>query len=280
MNTTTLSQKHLKAFEGFMLERELSCRTRMQYLRAVSRLLAQTNTAIPDRVAILTYKDELLNTYTVTSTNAIIAAWNLFFRFIKREDLCVRQYRIQRKIFCRSEEELSKAEYQRLVQAAEQKRNKRLALILETLCASGIRVSELAAITVEAAREGFATISCKGKTRVIVIVKKLRNKLLCYAKARGIESGVIFRTHSGKALDRSNIWREMKALCHMAKVSPKKVFPHNLRHLFARLFYAVDKDISKLADILGHSSINTTRIYIISSGKEHRRRMEQLHLIL
>ena len=280
MTTTIQTPSTLKAFEGFLTERELSCSTRKQYLRAVMRLLSRIDASLPDRATLLRYKDELLCHYTVTSANAILAAWNLFFRFMKREDLRIKQFRVQRRVFCPAEEELSKAEYERLVRTAQKRKNHRLALVLETLCAGGIRVSELSAITVEAAREGVATVSCKGKTRCIVIVSRLRQKLLGYARKLGIKEGVIFRTHSGKALDRTNIWREMKALCEEAKVSPQKVFPHNLRHLFARLFYAVDKDIVSLADILGHSSINTTRIYIISSGKEHRRRMEQLHLIL
>ncbi|MBR2988077.1 MAG: tyrosine-type recombinase/integrase [Clostridia bacterium] len=278
MQTDTMSQTHLQAFECFLIERELSCSTRQQYLRAVKRFLSDPE--LPDRVAVLARKNELLKSYAVTSANAILAAWNLFFRFLKRDDLRVRQFKVQKQLFCPAEEELSKDEYERLVRAAQRKNNQRLALLLETICATGIRVSELTAITVEAARTGVATVSCKGKTRCIVIVSKLRKKLLSYARLHHIEGGIIFRTQSGKPIDRSNIWREMKALCKEAQVSPKKVFPHNLRHLFARLFYAVDKDLSGLADVLGHSNINTTRIYIISSGREHRRRMEQLHLIL
>ena len=152
--------------------------------------------------------------------------------------------------------------------------------MLELLYATGIRVSELQHITMEAARRGEALVSCKGKTRSVFLVKELRQKLLKYAAKKGIKEGTIFITRLGKPLNRTNIWREMKALCTRANVSPKKVFPHNLRHLFARLFYEIEKDLAKLADILGHSSINTTRIYIISTGAEHRRRMENLHLII
>ena len=153
-------------------------------------------------------------------------------------------------------------------------------LILQTICGTGIRVSELKCITVEAARHGEAVVSGKGKTRSVFLVKELRQKLLRYAAKRGIGGGMIFVTRTGRPVSRTNIWREMKALCEQARVNPKKVFPHNLRHLFARVFYGMEKDIAKLADILGHSSINTTRIYIVSTGTEHRRRMEHMRLIL
>ena len=164
--------------------------------------------------------------------------------------------------------------------AAKHKRNKRLNLILQTICGTGIRVSELQYITVEAVKHGEAVVNCKAKTRTIFIVKELKQKLLRYAAEQGIKSGMIFVTRTGKPISRTNIWREMKALCKEANVNPQKVFPHNLRHLFARVFYGIEKDIAKLADILGHSSINTTRIYIISTGTEHRKRMENMHLIM
>ena len=173
---------------------------------------------------------------------------------------------------------MGKSEYLRLCEAARQK-DKRLLLLLQTLCGTGIRVSELQFITAEAVRKGEATVSCKSKTRTIFIVKSLQKKLLRYLAEQRISAGPVFVTRTGKPISRMNIWREMKALCAEAKVDPGKVFPHNLRHLFARVFYAIEKDIAKLADILGHSSINTTRIYIISTGTEHRRRMERMHLI-
>ena len=167
-----------------------------------------------------------------------------------------------------------------MCQAAKQKKNERLNLIIQTICATGIRVSELQYITVEATKCGEAIVNCKAKTRSVFIVKELKQKLLRYAAEKEIKSGMIFVTKSGKPINRTNIWREMKALCKNANVNPQKVFPHNLRHLFARTFYGIEKDIAKLADILGHSSINTTRIYIISTGTEHRRRMENMHLII
>ena len=167
-----------------------------------------------------------------------------------------------------------------MCQAAKQKKNERLNLIIQTICATGIRVSELQYITVEAVKCGEAIVNCKAKTRSVFIVKELKQKLLRYAAEQGIKSGMIFVTRTGKPISRTNIWREMKALCKEANVNPQKVFPHNLRHLFARVFYGIEKDIAKLADILGHSSINTTRIYIISTGTEHRKRMENMHLIM
>lgn len=175
---------------------------------------------------------------------------------------------------------MTRAEYKRLCQAAKQKKNERLNLIIQTICATGIRVSELQYITVESAKCGEAIVNCKAKTRSVFIVKELKLKLLRYAEEQGIKSGMIFVTKSGKPINRTNIWREMKALCKDANVNPQKVFPHNLRHLFARTFYGIEKDIAKLADILGHSSINTTRIYIISTGTEHRKKMENMHLII
>ena len=175
---------------------------------------------------------------------------------------------------------MTKEEYIRLIRAAGSEGNERLSLVIQTICGTGIRVSELQFITVEAVKRGEAVVSCKGKTRTIFIVSALRKKLLKYAKKRHIQSGMIFITKSGNALNRSNIWREMKNLCEQAGVSPDKVYPHNLRHLFARTFYGIEKDIAKLADILGHTNINTTRIYIITTGAEHRRKLESMRLVI
>ena len=175
---------------------------------------------------------------------------------------------------------MTKAEYFRLCREAQKRKNERLNLILQTICGTGIRVSELQYVTVEAAKKGETVVNCKSKTRVIFIVKELKRKLLRYAAEQEIESGMIFVTRKGKPISRTNIWKEMKTLCEGANVNPQKVFPHNLRHLFARVFYGIEKDIAKLADILGHSNINTTRIYLVSSGAEHRRHMENMHLIM
>ena len=210
----------------------------------------------------------------------MLASINSLFSFFGWYDCKVKAIKQQREIFCKEEKELTKEEYFRLLRAAEQKKNDRLNLIIQTICGTGIRVSELQFITVESAKKGEATVNCKGKIRTVFIVKELKKKLLQYAKEKHIVAGAIFITRSGKPISRTNIWRGMKALCKDANVNPEKVFPHNLRHLFARIFYGMEKDIAKLADILGHSSINTTRIYIISTGTEHRRRMEYMRLVV
>ena len=210
----------------------------------------------------------------------MLASINSLFSFLGWHDLRVKALKLQQQVFCPEEKELTRAEYTRLCRTAERKHNERLNLILQTICGTGIRVSELQYITVEAVKHGEAVVNCKAKTRSVFIVKELKQKLLRYAAEQGIKSGMVFVTRTGKPISRTNIWREMKALCAEANVAPQKVFPHNLRHLFARVFYGIEKDIAKLADILGHSSINTTRIYIISTGTEHRRRMENMRLIL
>ena len=210
----------------------------------------------------------------------MLASLNSLFSFLGWTDCKVKSIRLQQQIYCPEEKELTKAEYMRLVNIAKQKGNDRLCLLLQTICCTGIRVSELQYITVEAARRGEAAVSLKNKIRSVFIVRQLQKKLLRFAAEQEITSGAIFITRGRKPMSRTNIWREMKNLCIQAKVDPKKVFPHNLRHLFARTFYGIEKDIAKLADVLGHSSINTTRGYIISTGSEHRRYMESLRLII
>ena len=210
----------------------------------------------------------------------MLSSVNALFEFMGRQDLKVKTIKMQRSVYCPEDKELTRAEYQRLCEAAKRKKNNRLELIIETVCSTGIRIGELKYITVESAKRGEAVVTLKGKTRFVFIPKELKRKLLRYAQEQNIKSGMIFVTKSGKAIDRTNVWRDMKNLCKEAHVKPEKVFPHNLRHLFARTFYNIDKDIAKLADVLGHSSIDTTRIYIISTGAEHRRLIEKMKLIL
>ncbi len=229
----------------------------------------------------IAYKQTLIDGgYAVRSVNSIIASLNSYFAFAGSNDCKLKSIKLQRQIFCAEEKELTKAEYERLIRAAKQKGNERLNLVIQTICGTGIRVSELQFITVNAVRKGEAVVSLKGKTRSVFIVKDLQKKLLRYIAEQGIKDGCVFVTRTGRAMSRTNIWREMKNLCVQAGVSPEKVFPHNLRHLFARTFYGIEKDIAKLADILGHSSINTTRIYIVTTGNEHRQRMERMRLII
>ncbi len=227
------------------------------------------------------YKQILLSKgYAVRSVNSIIASINSLFAFMGLLSCKLKSIKIQQQVFCSEDKELTKEEYSRLVRAAEQKGNKRLNLIIQTICGTGIRVSELEFITVEAVRKGKAVVSLKGKTRTVFIIKELQKKLLSFIATENIKEGYVFTTRTGKPVSRTNIWKEMKNLCEQANVNPNKVFPHNLRHLFARTFYGIEKDIAKLADILGHSSINTTRIYIVTTGDEHRRRMESMRLII
>ena len=275
-----LNQEKLREFEDYLVCEERSNATIEKYLHDMRTFYEFVGDREVVKSIVLDYKNALITTHTVTSANSMIAAVNVFFRFFGWYDLCVKQYKIQKSAFCPEEKELTKAEYIRLVQASRKKGNERLNLIIQTICGTGIRVSELQYITVEAVKKGEAFVNCKGKNRRIFIVEELRKKLLRYIKERGIQSGAIFITKNGKNISRHNIRRDMKALCKDAGVSSTKVFPHNLRHLFARTFYGIEKDIAKLADILGHTSINTTRIYIITTATEHKRKMENMRLII
>ena len=267
-------------FANYLQSDEKSENTIQKYLRDVRAFGVFTGAREISKAIVMEFKTSLVENYEVTSANSMIAAVNAFLRFMGWVDCCIKQFKVQKKAFCSEEKELTKAEYIRLVNAAKADGNERLNLILQTICGTGIRVSELQFITVEAVRKGETVVSCKNKTRTVFIVRELQKKLLNYIKAKGIATGCIFITKSGKPMSRCNIWREMKALCEQAGVSPDKVFPHNLRHLFARTFYGIEKDIAKLADILGHSNINTTRIYIITTGAEHKRKMENMCLII
>ena len=280
MKKRIITNQTIKSFEKYLLENEKAPATIDKYMRDIRCFAEYAAEHALDKTLVLDYKGMLEQNYAIRSANSMLAALNSFFRFLGWHDLCVKQFKVQKETYCSEEKELTKAEYTTLVRAAERKKNERLALVVQTICGTGIRVSELQSITLEAVRKGEAIVSCKGKTRKIFIVSALRKKLLRYATEQKINSGIIFVTKSGKPLDRSNIWREMKSLCEQAGVSPGKVFPHNLRHLFARTFYGIEKDIAKLADILGHSNINTTRIYIITTGAEHQRRMENMRLII
>ena len=228
----------------------------------------------------MVWKEELEKRYSPTGVNGRLVAANGFFSFYGRYDLRLKLLKIQKEIFMKEEKELTRAEYGRLVRTAERKGKERLSLLIQTICATGIRVSELEFITVEAVKRGRAEVNCKGKRRVIFLPARLQKKLKAYAAKKGILEGVIFAAKSGRPLHRGNIWAEMKKLCKDAEVSPEKVFPHNLRHLFARIFYSLDKDIAKLADMLGHSNIETTRIYIMESGRIHRQKLERMRLVL
>ena len=275
-----ITAKTIAEFKEHLILEERSEITVEKYIRDVKAFAKYVQNNAVTKETVIAYKKHLQETYAVRSVNSMLASINSLFAFLGWHDLRVKSLKLQQQVFCPEEKELTKAEYVRLCRIAERKHNERLNLILQTICGTGIRVSELQYITVEAVKHGEAVVNCKAKTRSIFIVKELKQKLLRYATEQNIKSGMIFVTRTGKPINRTNIWREMKALCTEANVNPQKVFPHNLRHLFARTFYGIEKDIAKLADILGHSSINTTRIYIISTGTEHRRRMENMHLII
>lgn len=280
MQERVLTAEALAGFRAHLVLAERSEATIEKYIRDAGAFAAFVRDGSVTRETVLAYKRHLQQNYAVRSVNSMLAGLNSLFAFLSWQDLKVKALKLQQQIYCPEEKELTKAEYTGLCRAAERRHNRRLSLILQTICGTGIRVSELQCITVEAVKAGEAVVHCKGKTRTVFLVRALQKKLLRYAEEKGIKTGAVFVTRTGNPLSRTNIWREMKALCEAAGVNPKKVFPHNLRHLFARVFYAMEKDIAKLADLLGHSSINTTRIYIISTGTEHRRRMENMHLIL
>ena len=280
MKGRLITAKVIAEFKEHLILEERSTATIEKYIRDVNAFSVFTGDTEIEKETVIAYKKHLQTNYAVRSVNSMLASINSLFAFLGWHDLKVKALKLQQQVYCPEEKELTKAEYARLCRAAERKHNERLNLILQTICGTGIRVSELQFITVEAVRNGEAVVSCKAKTRSVFIVKELKQKLLRYAAEQNIKSGMIFITRTGKPISRINIWREMKALCKEAGVNPQKVFPHNLRHLFARVFYGIERDIAKLADILGHSSINTTRIYIISTGTEHRKRMENMRLIL
>ena len=275
-----LDPKKIQEFEFYLKDEERSAATIEKYMRDVRAFASYIGETKIEKQAILDYKSKLGEAYAVASANSMIAAMNCFLRFCGWHDLCVKQFKMQRQVYCSEDKELTRAEYIRLINAANKKHNERLNLIIQTICGTGIRVSELQYITVEAVQRSEAVVNCKGKNRRIFIVPELKKKLLRYIKEQGISYGSVFITRGGKPVSRNNIWKEMKALCELANVSPSKVFPHNLRHLFARTFYGIEKDIAKLADILGHASINTTRIYIVTTGAEHKRKMEHMRLII
>lgn len=279
MKTRVITAKHLQYFQDYLVSEEKSTATVEKYLRDAWAFSAFTSGSNVTKELTVAYKQHLLESgYAVRSVNSMLASINSLLRFFGWEDCQVKSVRQQKQTYCPEEKELSKEEYFRLLAAAGKRTQ--INLILQTICSTGIRVSELCYFTVESVQTGEVRILCKGKDRRILVPSKLRSALLTYAKKEKIRSGVIFLHRNGKPLNRGSIWAKMKALCQKAGVESGKVFPHNLRKLFARTFYSMEKDIAKLADILGHSSIDTTRIYIMTTGAEHRRKLERLGLVI
>ena len=274
-----ITQMQIKKFYTYLLEEEKATATINKYVHDVEVFMAWLTEDEIDKSAVLSYKNYLLEKYSVASVNSVLSSLNSFFSYMEWFDLRVKTVKVQRQIFASDDKELTKSEYERLLKAAGDKKNERLYLLMQTICASGIRVSELKYVTVEAIRLGQAEINCKGKRRKVFLPNTLCKALKKYAQAQKIKSGTVFITKNGNPLDRSNIWSDMKKLCKTANVSEKKVFPHNLRHLFARTYYSLQKDIVRLADILGHSSISTTRIYTQENGEIHRQQIQKLGLL-
>ena len=271
----------LNQFTKYLKDEERESSTIAKYLHDVKTFANWLQDREINKENLTAYKEYLIKKkYNPKTVNGILSAINKFLVFSGLADLKVKYLRIQRQLFRNSNRELTQAEYMKLLNKAQELGKERLNLIMQTICATGIRVSELKYITIEAVKKGRAEISLKGKIRTILLTGKLCKKLLKYAKRQKITSGEIFITRSGRGLGRKQIWAEMKALCKNAGVAAGKVFPHNLRHLFARTYYSLEKDIVRLADILGHSSINTTRIYTMESGRTHRRQLERMQLVM
>lgn len=280
MNQYNLTMEQITAYRTWLSGEEKSAGTIEKYLRDIGAFARWLKGAPVSKDRTSEWKTHLLaQGYAPVTINSMLAALNGLFHFLGWDECRSKFLRIQRRLFREERRELTRGEYDRLLETARSLGRERLALVMETLCATGIRVSEVCYITVEAARAGRAEISLKGKIRTILIPGKLRKKLLQYAKKEKNASGAVFRTRNGKPLSRKQIWAEMKALCSQAGVAASKVFPHNLRHLFARAFYNVCRDVAKLADVLGHSSLETTRLYLISTGKEHERQLERLGFV-
>ncbi|MCG4469749.1 site-specific integrase [Lawsonibacter sp. DFI.6.74] len=275
-----LTQREFDQFEDYLRHDEREESTIEAYLRSLTRFAEWADGRAVTKELAMEWKAALSEAgYRPISVNAMLAAVNKFFTCMGREDCKVKYLKLQRQMFRKSEKDLSKEEYQRLVQAAHEKGDLRMELILETICATGIRVGELKYITVEAVRAGVAEIALKGKIRTILLPHRLCRKLQKYAKQQKIASGKLFLTQDGLPVSRQSIWTRMKALCEAAGVERSKAFPHNLRSLFARSFYGSCHDVVRLADVLGHSSIETTRIYLMSTGKEYLRQLDKLGLV-
>ena len=274
-----ITNELILGFKKYLIEDEKSENTIEKYIRDITFFMAWLCGREVTKILALEYKKALCEKYAPASVNASISSLNSFFVFMEWHDIRIKAFKIQRQIFSSKDKELTRAEYERLLTAAKDKKNQRLYYLIQTIASTGIRVSELRYITVSAVKSRQAVINCKGKMRVVILPKELCKILKEYIRENNIKNGAVFVSRNGKTLDRSHIWKMLKALCKTAGVSKEKVFPHNLRHLFARTYYSLQKDIVRLADILGHSSINTTRIYTIETGTVHRRQIEKLGLL-
>lgn len=274
-----ITDKIIEKFRKYLIDEEKSAATLEKYIRDIRAFRVWLGSEQLCKAKVMEYKEYLIGSYAPASVNSILSSLNSFFEYNNEYGLKVKTLKIQKQIFAKDEKELTKAEYGRLLTAAKAEGNQKLYLLMQTICATGIRVSELKYVTLEAIKSGRADVNMKGKLRVIIIPKDLCKMLKKYADEQKITSGSIFVTKTGRPLDRTNIWKLMKSLCESAGVDKAKVFPHNLRHLFARTFYSIEKDIVRLADILGHSSVNTTRIYTMETLNICRNQVQRLGLL-
>lgn len=272
----------LQEYSAWLIHREYSQATIEKYTRTMARFFTESRADVrPDKEDVAAWRDSLVaRHYTPASVNAMLAAVNDYQQSIDNPQGKAKPLKRQRRVFSDADRELSRAEYFQLLAAARDSGNKRALLLLQTICATGIRVSELRFITVDAVRRRRASIQCKGKCREILLPAELCKRLQRWCERQRIHTGPVFINRRGGPISRVTVWKTLKALCKRADVAWKKVFPHNLRHLFARTFYDLEKNLSKLADILGHSSIDTTRIYIMESGAQHERLLNRMHLLL
>ena len=280
MNKKIITNELINNFRIYLYEEERSDNTIEKYMRDIRFFREWLQDRSIDKSIVIEYKKELCERYAIKSVNSMLSSINAFFVFMGWYDLKVKTPKIQRRIFADKSKELSKSDYERLLIAAKNKKNERLYYLMQTIAGTGLRVSEIKYVTCEAVRQGQAVINCKGKIRQIFLPKKLCQMLKKYVKSQNIKSGSVFVTRSGRPLDRYAIWKMLKDLCESAGVSKDKVFPHNFRHLFARTFYSLQKDIVRLADILGHSSVETTRLYTMESGTEHIKQLQKLGLLI
>ena len=279
MNKREINQKLIVNYKNHLIDEEKSLATITKYIRDIEKFYQYADKKEVTKELVKLYKEELMKSYKPTSINSMLAALNQFFEYNGWLECKIKELKIQKRVFLEESKELSKDEYKRLVNAARKQKNERLYVLLQAICSTGIRVSEHRYITVQALKDGYAQIYNKGKVREIFFSDDLKRILLKYCLKNKIENGAIFVTRSGRPLDRSNIWKAMKDLCDDAKVERSKVYPHNLRHLFAVTYYNLKKDIARLADLLGHSSMDTTRIYTMSSGREFKRYFDQMDLV-
>lgn len=277
-----ITEELLIRYQNYLHDEEKSTATIKKYMCDLQKLVDFAAGEELTKTVVIEYKEMLRSgrNYKTSSINSFLVAANRFFEYMGWHELHIKTFKVQKEVFMPENKDLTKEEYKKLVQTARRLKRERIAMILQTICSTGIRVSELASINVSDVKRGGVNIYCKGKERKILLPRALQVRLLQYIRKNGIKAGAVFQTSHGRPVDRSNIWREMKALCQEAGVAEDKVYPHNLRHLFAKVFYRIDRDIAKLADVLGHSSVETTRIYIKTSSCEHRKQLESMKLIL